>query len=236
MLTQYQKKRICDVRRVLKQLTTASVKHHVKVLSRTFVVLPNVWSPKFSGTTRFAAQAIAKRRIARIVKNKTILELGTGTGGLAVTAVYAGAKRVVATDINPCAVDCARYNIKQHHLEKHIIVRCGDLFQPIRKDECFDIILFNPPFIYVPPNYRHRTYLERAVLDPGYALQRRFLATAKKYLNPGGFLLVSFSNAGMFSLFLKNVREAGWSSILLKRSKKDYDRRLYKLLPKHPVD
>ena len=64
--------------------------------------------------------------------------MGTGSG---VGAVFAAqwARRVVAVDINPAAVRCARINALLNHVEDRVDVVEGDLFEPIggqRFDDC----------------------------------------------------------------------------------------------------
>ncbi len=75
-----------------------------------------------------------------------LLEIGTGTGLVALTAARLG-HRVTATDVNPAATACARWNADINATP--IDVREGDLFEPVRGEE-FDVIAFNPP--YLPPS------------------------------------------------------------------------------------
>ena len=93
------------------------------------------------------------------------LDMGTGSGVGAIFAARRG-YRVVAVDINPQAVRCARINTLLNRLEERIEVRRGDLFEPVR-GERFDLVLFNPPFFVGEPRsdldraWRGREVLER---------------------------------------------------------------------------
>ena len=86
-----------------------------------------------------------------VIDDDTVLDIGTGCGILAVLAAKK-AKTVVAVDINPHALECANRNAETNGLEKKIEFRRGDLFQPIKKNERFSLILFNSPYLPSEPN------------------------------------------------------------------------------------
>lgn len=73
-----------------------------------------------------------------------VLEIGTGTGLVGLVASKKASK-VVATDINPHAIECARANVQLNRV-KNMEIRQGDLFQPV-PEEKFDLILFNTPYL-----------------------------------------------------------------------------------------
>lgn len=73
-----------------------------------------------------------------------VLEIGTGTGLVALNASKTASK-VVATDINPHAIKCAQANTLLNEVG-NMDIRPGDLFQPVQ-DEKFDLILFNTPYL-----------------------------------------------------------------------------------------
>jgi ribosomal protein L11 methyltransferase len=72
----------------------------------------------------------------------SVLDLGTGSGILAIAAAKLMAKQVLAVDIDSVAVDVATENVKRNQLEKMITVRQGDLLSaaPGKK---FDLIIAN---------------------------------------------------------------------------------------------
>jgi release factor glutamine methyltransferase len=73
-----------------------------------------------------------------------VLEIGTGTGIIAVCAARKVA-RVVATDINPHAIQCTTKNLIANRAF-NVELREGNLFEPVL-DEKFDLILFNTPYL-----------------------------------------------------------------------------------------
>ncbi|MBP2045865.1 release factor glutamine methyltransferase [Methanobacterium aggregans] len=73
-----------------------------------------------------------------------VLEIGTGTGLIAITAAKKS-MNVVATDINPHAIECASKNIITNRTY-NVELRRGDLFEAV-EGEKFDLILFNTPYL-----------------------------------------------------------------------------------------
>ena len=83
-----------------------------------------------------------------IKKNETVLEIGTGCGIVALEYARIGAN-VICTDINPYAVKLAEENfsINKSIIKGSFEVRKGDLFKPLKENEPFDVIIFNPPYL-----------------------------------------------------------------------------------------
>ena len=70
-----------------------------------------------------------------------VIDIGTGTGILAIAAAHMGAKDVLATDLDPVAARVARENVKINGFEDVIRVRCGDLLEVV--DACGDVVIAN---------------------------------------------------------------------------------------------
>ena len=121
------------------------------------------------------------------VEGKRVLDAGTGTGVLAFVLARAGA-HVVATDIEPRAVACARDNASRLGLGDRVEVVEADLFPD--GGAPFDLVVSNPPWL---PDVA-RSPLERAVYDPEGSFLERLLATAPQRLAPGGEAWVVISD------------------------------------------
>jgi methylase of polypeptide subunit release factors len=111
------------------------------------------------------------------VAGRRALDVGTGTGVLALLLAQRGAT-VLATDVEPRAVLCARENVARLGLAAAIEVREADLFP----GEPADLVVVNPPWL---PAAAH-TPLDRAVYDPGGAFLVRLFAGLPGALRPAG--------------------------------------------------
>lgn len=154
-----------------------------QAMGRPILVLPQVMNPVLFVTGEFFASILSPRWIA---PDATVLDMGTGSG---ICAIFAAqwAHHVVAVDLNPAAVRCARINALIHGLEDRVEVREGDLFTPVQ-GERFDLILFNPPYLPGQP----RTEFERALWS-GDVIER-FAAGLAGHLAAQGAALVLLSS------------------------------------------
>jgi len=122
-------------------------------------------------------------------KGDIVLDMGCGTGILAISCAKIASK-VVAVDITSEAVDCAQKNIKLNNLEYKIDVRKSDLFQRLKKDEKFDLIIFNPPLLPGIP----KTKDELMWFDQGGIIFRDFLRDVNFYLKKNGRIQVPYTS------------------------------------------
>ncbi len=77
---------------------------------------------------------------------EAVLDLGTGCGILGVVAAKK-AGSVLAVDLNPYAIRCAKENAKLNGVRGNIDFMQGDLFSALRIEVRFDLILFNAPYL-----------------------------------------------------------------------------------------
>ncbi len=105
-------------------------------------------------------------------------DIGTGTGVLAAVLARRGIERVVATDLDPRALACARENVRQLGLSERIDVVQADLFPEGRAA----LVICNPPWIPARPN----SPMESGIYDPDSRMLRGFLAKLTEHLTPGG--------------------------------------------------
>ena len=179
------------------------------VLGYNFIVLPGVFSPKYYNDTELFAQELP------INPGEKVLEIGPGTGAISIIAAHKGAGRVVVIDRNPQAVRNTQLNIERHHLEDRVEVREGNLYEPVLVGEKFDVIFWNTPFGLVPEDVE-LTDLERAVFDPGYEANKRFIQEAYQHLKPGGRIYLGTSSTlGRLDLLEKFAAEAGYELELI---------------------
>jgi SAM-dependent methyltransferase len=105
-------------------------------------------------------------------------DIGTGTGVLAAVLARRGIERVVATDLDPRALACARENVSQLGLSARVEVVSADLFPGGRAA----LVICNPPWIPARPS----SPLENGIYDPESQMLRGFLAKLSEHLEPGG--------------------------------------------------
>lgn len=132
---------------------------------------------------------LLQKWVKKSCSGKKVLDMGTGSGVQAITAALNGAVKVVGVDVDDKAIKEASDNA----LKKNVLVdfRKGCLFESIKKDEVFDIILFNPP--YLPYDELAGEEIDVSGGKKGNELTIKFLKKAKPYLVYTGkiFLILS---------------------------------------------
>jgi HemK-related putative methylase len=185
------------------------------------LVLPDVFNPALLRSGEFLVRQVGSPHL--VPPGSRVLDLGTGSGSAAVAAARAGCP-VIAVDLNPAAVRCARINALLNGVEDRVEVRPGDLFGPVSGEQ-FDVVLFNPPF------YRGRP---RDALDLAWRssdLPERFARELRGHLSPRGHALLVLSSDGEPS-FVRALDDAGMSvSPVVERDLRTETMRLYRVAP-----
>lgn len=150
------------------------------------IALPGVYRPQ--ADTLLLAGALAREPLGRGVQ---VVEIGTGTGALALSAAARGAD-VTAVDVSWPAVLAARLNGWRHRLPLRVLH--GDFAERTRGRR-YDMVVANPP--YVPgPDTRLPTAGARRAWEAGRegrAVIDRICTAAPALLRPGGVLLMVHS-------------------------------------------
>jgi HemK-related putative methylase len=175
-----------------------------KIDGAQLIVLPSVLNPKSMRTGAFFASQLNSSIIAH---DAEVLDMGTGSGVCAIIAAKF-ARCTVAVDINPAAVRCTKINALLHNVESKIEVLQGDLFAPV-VGRCFDVVLFNPPFLRGAP--KDDADCAWRSID----VAERFAAEVKNYLKPSGFALVLLSTFGDAAAFIEQFHRCGLRIALL---------------------
>ncbi len=109
---------------------------------------------------------------------KLAFDIGTGTGVLAALLAKRGVQRVVATDMDPRALTCARENLTRLDLNGQVTLVQADLFPEGRAP----LVICNPPWVPARPS----SPVEHAVYDPESRMLRGFLSGLAQHLEPAG--------------------------------------------------
>ena len=97
---------------------------------------------------RRRSESTSGSRIAHLVPQLSIADVGTGSGIIAVClAKHLPACRVTAIDISPAALAVARENAQQHGVADRIEFLESDLFAAVPAERQFDFIVSNPPYV-----------------------------------------------------------------------------------------
>lgn len=131
-------------------------------------------------------------RRERIGPGVSVLDLGTGSGHLAVVAALTGAS-ATAIDVSRRALLSVRLNALLNGVR--VSALRGDLFAPVVGSR-FDVIVSNPPYLPHPDEELPQRGLARAIdAGPrGRAFIDRICAQVGEHLTPGGVLLLVHSS------------------------------------------
>ena len=117
--------------------------------------------------------------LPRLIAQKSLaFDIGTGTGVLTAVLAKRGIQRIVATDQDQRALNCARENLVRLNLDTQVDVVQANLFPEGRAA----LIVCNPPWVPARPS----SPLEYAVFDPESRMLRGFLNGLAAHLEPGG--------------------------------------------------
>lgn len=153
-----------------------------------------------------AIEAIAKRR-----KPGRVLDVGTGSGILAIGALRAGARRVLACDIDPPSVTLARENFRVNGVGARATVRHAAGIAKLGATRArFDLVLAN---ILARPLTQLATALARAVAPGGYVVLSGLLAEQETWVTRAylarGLRFVGRAAAGPDTV--------GWRTLVFRR-------------------
>jgi len=176
---------------------------------REFRVTPDVLIP------RPETEHLVEAALARIPPGGIVLDVGTGSGAIAITLALETQSRVLATDISQAALGVAAANARA--LEATVELIAADLTSCIG-DRSIDVLVSNPP--YVPRG--DECGLQREVRDfephvalfagpTGLEIYQRLIVDARRVLKPGGWLLVELGYNSLEAV--KAMLDAGWRDI-----------------------
>ncbi|MGA5194526.1 HemK2/MTQ2 family protein methyltransferase [Streptomyces exfoliatus] len=174
------------------------------------VALPGVYQPQRD--TRLLANALAQEDVP---PGTDVLEIGTGTGALALHAARRGA-RVTAVDVSWRAVVTARLNAAGRRLPLRVLH--GD-FAARTAGSRFDLVLSNPPYVPAPGPVPSRGPERAWDAGPdGRGVIDRICERAPGLLRPGGVLLMVHSGMCGPAETVDRLNRAGMTATVLARS------------------
>lgn len=143
----------------------------------------------------FATEPFIKEIIDKFIKKRDVLEIGTGSGAMAIVLAKRMRANITATDISSAALNIAKENAKLNNVNIKFIE--SNLYEKI--NEKFDLIISNPPQQKTATinllEKEGKMITPRVASDggeDGFALYNAIRDNAKKYLKPNGVLVLQY--------------------------------------------
>lgn len=164
-------------------------------------------------------------KIEKNFKNATILDLGTGSGAIAISLAKNCDAAITAIDVSKMALATAETNARKNDAKIEFLH--SNLFEGLKRKRKFDIIVSNPP--YIPTTQIAKLDKNVRECDPHLALDggedgldfyREITKGATSRLNNGGWLFYEIGK-GQASAVRKIMRENGFEQI---KTIKDYNK------------
>jgi len=194
----------------------AYITGHKEFWSLDFVVTPAVLIPR-PETELLVELALKLSTPSAGTSRRNILDLGTGSGAIAVSlAKELPQARIFAVDISAAAIEIACLNARRHGVEDRMEFVSGDLLEPVAEErEGFDLIVANPPYIRSGDLAGLEPEIQKweptTALDggaDGLLYYRRIVAAAGDYLKAGGSILLELGY-GMSEAVARLFADAG---------------------------
>ena len=171
---------------------------------RSFSINKNVLDPR--ADTETLIEFVIEKPV------KSVLELGTGSGAIAVTLACEWKHvHLTAVDISEDAISMAKINAEKFNVQNKIHFLKSDWFETVRGS--FDLIISNPPYIGLIE--KDEIAAEVVKYDPEIALfagrdgleaYKRIIPNLTKFLNPDGLVILETSASQSYQV--KNMMNA----------------------------
>ena len=169
-------------------------------------VRPTVFHPSVFLSSEYFAEYLDGLDLS----GKSVADIGTGSGVLALAAARAGATEVLALDINPNAALSALENAHANGLGDRVTVACMNLLAALPPLPLFDVILSSPPKHAGEP----RDLADRGWHAGPYRDVAALFEQARERLKPDGCLYVMLSSDSDLDLLGRLINKAGFRARL----------------------
>ncbi len=163
-----------------------------------FAVTPDVLIPR-PDTETLVMEAL---EYLKEFPNASVLEIGTGSGCIPISlATRMKTISLTTVDKSPAALDIAKQNAQKHQVLDRIQFLESDLFESLEKNEPFDLIVSNPPYIpdqdmkILSPDVRlHEPRMALQAGADGLDIIRKLIDQSPYWLKPGGLLMMEIDS------------------------------------------
>ena len=183
----------------------------VEYMGRSWLVLPSVFIPL--DDSRPLIENI------EIDSTDEVLDVFCGSGVISVSAALRDAKKVVALDINPNAIECTRQNAEKFGVGARVDARVSDVYSALDPIETFDVVTANAPFLDHPAE----DLVTKSYWDPGLSANNTFFEGLDCRLRPGGRAYISQANYGDLERIAELAAASGFRLLPLASIKFELD-------------
>lgn len=156
----------------------------------------------------------------RITPGESVLDLGTGTGVIAIAAHELGAGNIMASDLHPEFADEISVNLRLNRLSTperaSVQMLFGDMFSPVL-GEMLDHVISNPASIPCPPGKHLDIHYDSGT--EGRDIIDRLLREVSTVLKPGGRLTMVHGSLSNMPRTLRMLGELGFTGIEISEPK-----------------
>ena len=190
-----------------------------------FKVSPDVLIP------RDETEILVKKAIEIIKTNdlKDILDIGTGSGCIACTIAKNTEATVLGVDISSDALRIALDNVTKLGINNKAVFRKSNLYEKIRPEEKFDIIISNPPYIPIgtelEPELKHEPSIALYAEDDGLEFYKKIIKGAPKYLKEKGYVMFELGIGESESV--KELLQENFDNIVIEKDLAGIDRIIF---------
>jgi len=149
-----------------------------------------------------------------IEKNKTVIDVGCGSGIQSLNALMQGASKVVALDLNEKAIEATKKNCKKENFGEEIQTLKSNLFENYSGEKA-DVIIFNPPYIVTD----EIKYIDLDGGKNGRETLNRFLEQFPKHLKKGGMCYFIQTDINGYRQTEKTLRKNGFRFNIIAKKK-----------------
>jgi len=168
----------------------------------------------------------AINKISNIKTLLRILDLGTGSGNIAIAIAKFIPKAIVTTvDVSSNALDVAKDNARVHGIEDRINFVCADMVEYLYvQTKCcpiftYDLIISNPPYIpteqmgFLPIDVKKEPSLALEAGSDGLSFYRDIIKYTPPLLREDGYLMMEFGDGQAFALKNLILEQKSFSNI-----------------------